>query len=505
MPTHSVLELRVRRLGIDTHQQPVAFMPRDCHVCRSEGFAALSRIELIHGAHRVIATLMVVDGHWMGSGEVGLSESAWHLLGAQEGDNVAVHHPAPVESMSAVRRKIYGRALSRQALAAIVRDIDAGRFSDVELAAFLSGCAGSELSLTEISHLTEAMVAVGERLHWDRPLVLDKHCVGGLPGNRTTPIVVAIVAANGVCIPKTSSRAITSPAGTADAMEMLAPVVLDLPAMRRVVEQEGGCVVWGGAVNLSPIDDVLIRVERALDLDSEGQLVASVLSKKLAAGASHALIDIPVGATAKVRDLPAAMRLQTLLVEVGRRLGLDVRVHVSNGEGPVGQGIGPALEARDVLAVLHGAAQAPLDLRRRALDLAGLLLEMAGKAPPGGGYALAEATLASGTAWRKFQAIALAQGELREPPQARYRQPVLAKRGGRVGRIDNRILARIGKLAGAPAAPAAGLVLGAALGQRVETDQLLFTVHAETPGELAYALEYADRHPEFFFVEEDEA
>jgi len=503
MPMRSVLKLRVRRLGIDTHQQPVAFMPRDCHVCRSEGFSALSRIELVKGARRVIATLMVVDGRWVGGGEVGLSESAWRLLGAQEGETVAVHHPAPVESMSAVRGKIFGSALSQEALTAIVNDIDAGRFSDVELAAFLTGCAGNQLSLTEIGYLTEAMVEVGERLHWDQPMVLDKHSVGGLPGNRTTPIVVAIVAANGLCMPKTSSRAITSPAGTADAMETLAPVALDLPAMRRVVEQEGGCVVWGGAVKLSPTDDVLIRVERALDLDSEGQLVASVLSKKLAAGASHVLIDIPVGATAKVRDLPTALQLQTLLVEVGSRLGLNVQVHVSNGDGPVGRGIGPALEARDVLAVLRGEAQAPQDLRERALDLAGLLLEIAGKAPTGRGYVLADETLASGRAWRKFQAIANAQGGLREPPVARYRQPVLAGRGGHVRRIDNRVLARIGKLAGAPAAPAAGLVLGTALGQRVDADQPLYTVHAETPGELAYALEYAQQHPELFFIAED--
>lgn len=503
MPIRSVLELRVRRLGIDTHQQPVAFMPRDCHVCRSEGFSALSRIELVKGTRRVIATLMVVDGRWIAGGEVGLSESACRLLGAQEGESVAVRHPAPVESMSAVRGKIYGSALSREALTAIVNDIDAGRFSDVELAAFLTGCTGNQLSLTEIRYLTEAMVETGERLHWDRSPVLDKHCVGGLPGNRTTPIVVAIVAANGLCIPKTSSRAITSPAGTADTMETLAPVALDLPAMRKVVEQENGCVVWGAAVQLSPTDDVMIRVERALDLDSQGQLVASVLSKKLAAGASHVLIDIPVGATAKVRDLPAAIKLQTLLVEVGGRLGLNVKVHVSNGDGPVGRGIGPALEAHDVLAVLRGDAQAPPDLRERTLDLAGLLLEMAGKAPTDSGYALAATTLASGSAWRKFQAIANAQGGLREPPQARYRHPVLAGREGRVCRIDNRVLSRIGKLAGAPAAPAAGLVLGTALGERVEADQPLYTVHAESPGELAYALEYAQQHPELFFIEED--
>jgi Thymidine phosphorylase len=153
---------------------------------------------------------------------------------------------------------------------------------------------------------------------------MDKHSVGGLPGNRTTLLIVPIVAAAGVTMPKTSSRAITSPAGTADTMETLAPVELGQAELRRVVEQEGGCIAWGGAARLSPADDVLIRVERPLDLDSTGQLVASVLSKKAAAGASHVLIDLPVGPTAKIRSVAEAQRLSEHLRHVGEAVGLRV-------------------------------------------------------------------------------------------------------------------------------------------------------------------------------------
>ena len=145
------------------------------------------------------------------------------------------------------------------------------------------------------------MVKTGKILTWPSDLIVDKHCVGGLPGNRTTLIVVPIVAAFGLMIPKTSSRAITSPAGTADTMEVFAPVNLDIKTMRKVVEQENGCIVWGGSVSLSPADDLLIRIERPMDLDSEGQLVASILSKKIAAGSNHLVIDIPIGSTAKIR------------------------------------------------------------------------------------------------------------------------------------------------------------------------------------------------------------
>jgi thymidine phosphorylase len=332
--------------------------------------------------------------------------------------------------------------------------------------------------------------------------VLDKHCVGGLPGNRTTPIVVAIIAAAGYRIPKTSSRAITSPAGTADTMEVMAPVALDLPAMRRVVEREGGCIVWGGKVRLSPADDVLIRVERPLDFDSDGQLVASVLSKKVAAGSSHVLIDIPVGPSAKVRSADAADSLEERLLATAQALGLTLSVLRTDGRQPVGYGIGPALEARDVLRVLRGDADAPTDLRERSLDLAAALLDIAPGAEPGGGRAAAQALLQSGAALRKFLAICEAQGGFTEPGTSPYTWELLAARSGQVRDVDNRRLARIAKLAGAPASANAGIDYRLRIGDRMEAGEPLFQVHAQTRGQLEYALEYVAEHMDIITIAE---
>ncbi|HLB15949.1 MAG TPA: thymidine phosphorylase family protein [Burkholderiales bacterium] len=492
--------LRLRRLGIDTHSEPVVYMRADCHVCRAEGFTARERVEVHAGTRTVIATLSVVTSDLLAPGEAGVSEAAWALLDAREGDAVRALHPAPVESLAHVRAKLFGHRLDGAAMRAIIDDVVARRYADIELAAFVAAGAGDRLDVDETVALTRAMVDVGQRLSWPRRPVCDKHCVGGLPGNRTTPIVVAIAAASGLTIPKTSSRAITSPAGTADAMETLAPVDLDLDAMRRVVEREGGCVVWGGAVRLSPADDILIGVERPLDLDSEGQLVASVLSKKAAAGSTHVLIDMPVGPTAKVRSDEAAASLVSRLTHVGAAVGLRVECLVTDGTQPVGRGIGPALEALDVLAVLRNAPDAPTDLRSRATALAGRLLEIAGRAAPGDGFALAARTLATGAAWRKFAAICDAQGGLREPRAAPLTQEVVAPRAGEIAAIDNRRLARVAKLAGAPLARGAGLRLHRRLGDRVAKDEPLYTVHAEARGELAYALDYAGRQAEIVSV-----
>ena len=496
--------LRARRLGIDTQHEAVIFMRKDCHVCRSEGFGAHARVLVRHGGRETIATLYQVSADLLADGEAGLSEATWQRLQLEhDGTELHVSHPAPVGSMSAVRGKIYGLRLGSSNLAAIMQDVAAGRYSDIQLSAFVTACSAQPLDREETMALTGAMIDAGDRIHWEHATIADKHCVGGLPGNRTTPIVVAIVVACGATMPKTSSRAITSPAGTADTMETLTRVDLNLPEMRHVVEREGGCIVWGGAVRLSPVDDLLIRIERALDLDSEGQLVASVLSKKVAAGATHVVLDLPVGPTAKIRDCEAARAMSKRLSAVGSAFGLTTRTIVSDGMQPVGRGIGPALEARDVLAVLQGQPAAPDDLRERALALAAALLEMIGLAPAGLGHARATAALADGRAWSKFQAICEAQGGMRLPPVAQHREPVLALEVGIVRAIDNRRVAKTAKLAGAPDAKASGIELHARLGDHVAAGQPLYTIHAETRGELDYALDYALANRGSFTISHD--
>lgn len=489
--------------GIDTYSQPIVYMNEHCHICRSEGFAAQARVRIDLEGRWIIATLNVVGrGSWLGVDQAALSASAWQALGAREGDKAMFSHPEPAASASVIRAKAYGGRLDQAGFAAVVRDTLDNRLSDLDLAAFITACAGDRLDEAETVALTRAMKDAGQTLDWGERTVLDKHCVGGLPGNRTTPIVVAIVAAAGHLIPKTSSRAITSPAGTADTMEVMAPVALDATALRRVVEAEGGCIVWGGGLALSPADDHFIRVERPLDFDSTGQLVASVLSKKAAAGATHVLIDMPVGPTAKVRSMAAAEALGARLSSVGKAMGLNLALHVSDGVAPVGRGIGPALEALDVLAVLRRAPGAPVDLRERALDLAGHLLDLAPGTVAGQGRGRAQSVLDSGAAEAKFLAICAAQGGFREPGTAAQRIEIDAPHAGVLMAVDNRRIARIAKLAGAPRQKSAGIRLLTQIGDRVEKGQPLYELHAETPGELAYALSYAESQTDVITLSE---
>lgn len=494
--------LFLRRLGIDTYREAVVYIHKDSPICVSEGFEAQARVRVTFEGRSITATLNTVDSNLLDLGEVSLSNHAWRRLQAEEGKKVSLSHSKILDSFSYVRAKVYGRALVKCEIDSIVEDIAAGDYSDILNAAFLTACSGQRLDKEEVFNLTDAMMRAGNRLNWPSQLVVDKHCVGGLPGNRTSMIVVPIVSAFGLMMPKTSSRAITSPAGTADTMEVLAPVELDLATMRKVLEQENGCIAWGGSMGLSPVDDLLIRVERVLDLDSEGQLVASILSKKIAAGSTHILIDIPIGATAKVRTEKMANILDDYLVSIGKTLGAEVRTIFTDGSQPIGRGIGPALEARDVLAVLQCAPHAPQDLRERALTLAGHVLEFSTTVAPTTGKQIATELLDSGRAWKKFQNICKAQGGMFEPTIAPHKHAIFAKNSGKVTEINNRLIARLAKLAGAPRSKAAGVELLTRLGDVVDKGQPLYMIHAEAKGELRYALNFLEQERAIIEIEE---
>ena len=345
------------------------------------------------------------------------------------------------------------------------------------------------------------MIGLGSKISWNSDMIVDKHCVGGLPGNRTTPIVVSIVAEFGLTMPKTSSRAITSPSGTADAVEVFTPVQLDIATIKEVVGKENGCFVWGGSVNLSPADEILIRVERALDLDSEGQLVASILSKKISAGSTHVIIDIPIGPTVKVRSMKTAELIKHYFEVVGDALGITVKVIFSDGNLPVGRGIGPALEASDVIEVLKREKDTLRELRERSLILAANIIEFSPDVKSGQGMVIATEILDSGRAWNKFRAICMAQGGLYDIPQAQYTKKYLAKNSGRIISIDNRLISMAAKLSGAPTNKVAGIELSPHLSGKVHEGDTLFTVHANSPGELAYALDYINQNDNIIVIE----
>ncbi len=489
----SIDTLKMRQVKIDTYHENVAYLNRECNIYRAEGFQALSKILVSANGSRLLAVLNVVDDNSIVQpGELGLSQQAFKHFDVDEGALVTVNHAEPPKSMDAVRRKINGERLDQTDFNDIARDIVETRYSKMEMAAFLVATGQNNLDRDELLYLTQAMLQSGERIDWHEPLVADKHCIGGIPGNRTSMLVVPIVAAHGMLIPKTSSRAITSPAGTADTMGILAHVNLTPEQMLDIVRQERGCLAWGGTAKLAPVDDMLISVERPLGIDSQGQMVASILSKKLAAGSTHLIIDIPVGPTAKVRHMRQALALRKLFEFVGDRLNIHLEVMITDGRQPIGLGIGPVLEARDVMKVLNNDPDAPVDLRQKSLQLAGRIIEFDPDVRGGQGYAIARDILESGRACAKMNNIIKAQGEKKidlQPGKLCYQ--VCADRDGIITHIDNFQTAKIARIAGAPMDKKAGVDLLKKLGDKVSKGEPLFRIHAEFAADFKFATDLA--------------
>ncbi|HET8695290.1 MAG TPA: thymidine phosphorylase family protein [Aquabacterium sp.] len=502
-------QLQVRRLAIDTYRENVAYLHRECAVYRAEGFQALSKVEVRANGKRILASLNVVDdARIVECNELGLSEDAFALLGVEEGHPIFISQAEPASSIPALHRKIAGERLNQEDYRAIVRDIAEHRYSKIELTAFVVASNQGQLDREEVYYLTEAMASVGRKLDWREHPVVDKHCIGGIPGNRTSMLVVPIVAAHGMLCPKTSSRAITSPAGTADTMEVLAEVEPPFERLWEIVREHRACLAWGGTSDLSPADDVLISVERPLSIDSHGQMVASILSKKIAAGSTHLLLDIPVGPTAKVHNVPAAQGLRKLFEFVAGRLGLTLDVVITDGRQPVGNGIGPVLEARDVMRVLRNDPNAPADLRQKALRLAGRMLEFDPDVRGGDGYAIARDILESGRAFTKMQAIIEAQGakpfDPEKPALAPLSFDIPASAAGVVTGIDNLQMARIARLAGAPKVQGSGVDLLHKMGDAVQAGEPLYRVYAAYPADLEFARQAATKSSGFTLGRADE-
>jgi thymidine phosphorylase len=492
---------RLRHLCIDTLGEHVIFIHEAAVRAGNLGFRPLDRVRVVGEdpstgtSHEVTGILNFCRDTLVAADEIGLSDVTFHDLSLREGATVrATIAPAP-RSVDLVRHKLQGKRLDRAAFDAILGDVVRHRYSKVELSMFVLACALQPMALDEIVDLTRAMIATGSQLDFGPGPIADKHCIGGIPGNRTTMVVVPILAALGVTVPKTSSRAITSPAGTADTMGVLAEVALEPADIHRVVQQAGACIAWGGALDLAPADDILITVERPMEIDTEVQMVASILSKKKTAGATHTLLDIPVGPTAKVRTADAAQQLGNLFRAVAKQIDLQLDVVVTEARGPVGWGIGPRLEALDVLAVIRREPGAPLDLREKSLYLAARILEMVGAVPPNDGYRAAQQALDSGAAERTFNSIIDAQGRRDVPPEAPYRHTVEATGDGRIREVDCWEIARVAKRAGAPANVSAGVRLLHTVGDVVAKNEPLFEIHAQSEAQLEFGCTYAATHP----------
>ena len=449
----------------------------------------LDRIKIRDGSKKelVVAVDFSYGKKEIAENEIGLFLDVSDILGIRDNELVnASIIPKPV-SLEFIKKKLDGHELSKDEMDKIIKDIVNNELTEIESTYFVSGCYIHKLSLDEAAYLTEAILNNGGRLNFSGKTVVDKHCIGGIGGNRTTMVITPIIAAAGFYMPKTSTRSITSPAGTSDVMEVLAPVSHSKEKIMDIVKKTNACMVWGGTMDLASADDKLIKLERPLNLDPEGIMLASILAKKASAGASHVIIDIPVGPEAKIKEIKKAKDLAKKFIVLGRRLNMNIKVLLTDGSQPVGNGVGPALEARDVLSVLEG--HGPVDLRDKSLYMASMILEMAGVP---NSYNKAKNILDSGLALHKMKDIIKAQGGNPKVSSSDiklgfYTYTFNSGRSGKVSYLSNNLVNKIAKAAGAPFDKGSGLYLHKKLNDKVSVGDPLITIYADNIKKLEYA------------------
>ena len=426
-------------------------------------------------------------------GHIGLFEEVLDALNAKHNDAVEITFTKKPISIQYIREKLEGKELSYVEIYEIINDIVQNKLTDIELASYVVANYTRGMTMKEIVSLTKAMTETGSVLKFKKKPIVDLHCIGGVPGNRTTMIVVPILAAAGLTVPKTSSRAITSPAGTADTMEVLCDVTLSPKKLKQILDKSNAFIIWGGAVNLAPADERIIKIEHPLSIDAEGQMLASIMAKKASVSATHLLLDLPIGKGTKVYDVGCAKHLRAQFENLGRELGIIVYTMLSVGSAPIGNGIGPTLEARDCLWILENDSLGPEDLRQKSIEMAAKLLELTGLATEGNGIVMAESILKSGAAHAKMMQMIDAQGaKIKNSNQIKLsncKYTIHAKKTGIITSIDNIAVAKIARIAGAPRDAEAGIYLHKQKGTRVKKGEKIFTLYAKNSQKLAYAKE----------------
>ncbi|MEK6942482.1 MAG: AMP phosphorylase [Nanoarchaeota archaeon] len=486
------MKLKVKDMDISSGVTLVAVFNK--HDAELLDLHLMDRVKIIKG--NKIETVVVdiaQNSKVIKQGCVGLFDEVMKSLKIKNNDHVEIKIAKKPLSIEFIRKKLDGGILSKKEIDQIVWDIVHNKLSSIELTYFVAACYTNVMTPKETILLTKSMVEHGEVLKIGKYPVVDKHCIGGIPGNRTTMVIVPIIAAAGFYIPKTSSRSITSPAGTADTMEVLANVTFPIEKMKKIVLKVKGCIVWGGSLNLAPADDKIIAVEKPLEIDAESQLLASIMAKKHSVSSTHILIDIPTGKGAKVKTKKEALHLKKQFEVIGKKLGKHIEVMVTDGSQPIGNGVGPALEAKDVVWLLKRDARRPLDLEKKCVAMCANIFKMMGIKD---GAKKAVEMLDSGKAYKKMEEIIKAQGGKELNPEkiavGKYTYDIVASKNGTVKEISNSYITRIARIAGAPQNKGAGVYIYKHVNDKVGKNDKLFTIYAESEQRLKFAREVAE-------------
>lgn len=474
--------LKIKKLDIETGQSNIVLL--NVEEAIRYGIKAGDKVRISWQDQSIIAEANTSQTR-VRPGQIGLYKDIWENIKILPNTIAEIEFLERAQSIQAIKKRLLGKKLNYKDFYQIFSDISNGILTRTETTYFVASSFIRDYSDEELYFMTKAMAETGEMLKFPHKMIVDKHSVGGLAGNRTTMVAIPILASLGLTIPKNSSRAITSPAGTADTMEVLAPVSFSAKEIQAIVKKTGGCLVWGGGLNLAPADDKILQVSYPLSMEPYDKMLVSIMAKKVASGVTHLVIDMPVGATTKIPNMKIAKELERKFKYIARKFNIKIKVIMIQTEDPIGMGVGPALEARDVLRVLQQKDNYPADLANKSIHLAGELLELAGKAKKGHGSTMAWKALESGAAWKKMQEIIKAQGgkydiDPNDIVLGAHKKYYNSDKSGCITFTDNKAINTVARILGAPKDQLAGVYLNKEYNDHVKKGERLFTLYART-------------------------
>jgi len=435
-------------------------------------------------------------------GVVGLFEEIWETYVMKDGADVFLEIPQRPKSIMAIRKKLLGRKLTEEEIANIMNDVGKGKLQDAEVAFFIATFFNVGFDDDEIFWMTKGLAESGDMMDFqflkdNGELVVDKHSFGGVAGKGITPTLVPIIASGGLIIPNTSTRAITSPSGTSDILETVMPVALTKEKIYEVVQKTGGCLIWGGALNLAPADDVLISIERMLEIQDFQKILVSIVAKKVCMGVNHILIDLPYGGGAKIGSPEELSLLKREFRKLFERFQIHVEIISRDVYGQDGKSIGPNMEMQEVLRILERRDDRSMQLERDILEMAGVLFESTKKANKGEGAKMAKEILDSKKALEKFWEIAFAQGATKrmtveDLKQGEFVFEVKAEKDGMIKKINNKEWIEIARALGNPIIKEAGIRVEKIAGEEYKVGEVLLTLYATSEDRLENAKELVD-------------
>ncbi|MBU2562772.1 MAG: thymidine phosphorylase [Nanoarchaeota archaeon] len=453
-------------------------------------------IKTLSKPSKEISTIIDIVEGLIKENDIAVSSELKKRLSLRVGQKVNVRIAQAPKSLISIKKKLNNKNLSEKEINEIIQDVVNNSLSESEIALFISAMYQQGTTMKETIYLIKAILKSGNQLKLKSKFVFDKHSIGGIPGNRTTPIVVSICAEAGLILPKTSSRAITSAAGTADVIETIANVEFSTNQVKNILKKTNACLIWGGSLGIVPADSKIIQIEKILKIDPPAQLLASIISKKLAMNTQHILIDIPYGKGAKV-SRKEALNLERKFKYLGKYFKKEIKCVLTDGRQPIGNGIGPMLELIDVLKVLNLDKEAPKDLEKKSLFLSGKLLEMAKKAKKGEGFALARKILYSKKALERFEKIIKAQkGNFKKLQLAKFKKIIKTNSSGKIKEISNKEISSLARVAGCPVDKSSGLYLHFHVGEKVKKKEKILTIYSNSKSRINEAIKfYNEKRP----------